>query len=221
MIKVAPSLLSADFAHLAKEITAVEEAGADYLHLDIMDGIFVPNISFGFPVIKAILRSTKLPVDMHLMIATAGLYAPRFWELKHNPGSLITIHTKNCPNPLFIARTLRREGIKLGIAYNPEEESLPYLHELAPYIDKVLIMSVQPGFGSQNFIPGSEKRVAKARKVREELGFNFSIAVDGGINFETGKLVIEHGATDLVVGSFLFESENYRDVIEEFKSIGE
>ncbi len=216
-IKVAPSVLSADFAHLHRDLKKVEDGGADYLHLDIMDGVFVPNISFGFPVVRAILSCTDLPLDIHLMTSTTGLYAPRFWKLGLPDESVITIHSKNCPDLPFLVRALHNQGIRLGLAYNPEEEELPYLRELAGYIERVLIMSVYPGYGGQRFIPGSEKRVALAKKIKEESGSNYSIAVDGGINYQTGKLVKESGATDLVVGNFLFSHQDYEEVISKLK----
>ena len=218
MIKIAPSMLSTDFGNLNTEIDRLKEAGADLLHLDIMDGVFVGNISFGFPIVEAIIHKSNLPVDIHLMITHALMYAPRFWALNPVKGSRITIHTKNCPDIMLSAQTLKNLSIPFGIAYNPEE-NLPYIDRLIEICNHFLVMSVHPGFGAQSFIKGSEQKVAEIKNLAQKSGRDISVAVDGGINFETGKMVINNGANELVVGSFLFKSQNYKKTISHFKSL--
>ncbi len=205
-ILVAPSILSADFGRLNDEVYKIESAGADMVHLDIMDGHFVPNLSFGFPVAAAILRYTRLPAMIHLMMYNSGLYAPKFLKLARENDTII-IHTKAEANPIILFNWLRKKGMRLGVAYNPDEENLPYLRELARIIEVVLIMSVYPGFGAQEFIRGSERLVEYASRIRDEIGANYDIAVDGGINNETAKIVKNAGCNILIAGNYIFNGK--------------
>lgn len=215
-IKIAPSILSCDFGRLKEEIVELENSGADLLHLDIMDGHFVPNLSFGFPVVEAIIKYSNLPVSIHLMIYNSGFYAERFLKLMRANDMLI-MHTKAEINPLKIFERMKEKGAKLGVAYNPDEEDLPYIEELSHIVDHILIMSVYPGFGAQEYIEGSEKMVRRAAEIRERLRKDFDIGVDGGINEKTSKIVIEAGANVLVAGNYIFKAKSYAEAIRKLR----
>ncbi len=209
---IEPSLLAADFACLDQEIRRLEEAGAHVLHLDIMDGHFVPNISFGFPVIEAIHRSTRLPLDCHLMISEPGRYLERFREVG---ADLLTIHVEAEDDPRLLLREIRRLGAVAGLTLNPPtpiEAVEPYLRDC----DLVLVMSVMAGFGGQEFEP---QAIDRLRHLRAAGGNDLLLSVDGGVNEHTIGLCAEAGADLFVTGSALFAHHDYRQVMEEFRRL--
>lgn len=200
-IRIAPSVLSADFGHLARDIERVEAAGADLLHLDIMDGHFVPNLSFGVPVVESIRKCTNLPLDTHLMIADPAKYAPAFVEAG---SSGITFHIEAVEKPKEIVRQIRSLGVKVGVSLNPgtpAEAIAPILAE----VDIVLVMTVWPGFGGQKFM---HECLDKIDRIARQLGDGQWLEVDGGINLDTAPLAVAAGADTLVAGSFVFRSED-------------
>ncbi|MEO6872837.1 MAG: ribulose-phosphate 3-epimerase [Chthoniobacterales bacterium] len=211
-ILVAPSILAADFAHLADDVARVVRAGADWLHLDIMDGQFVDNISFGPAVVETVRGLTSLPLDVHLMIERPDHYAPRFIAAGANS---ITVHVETEAKH-DVAQTLgaiRAAGCRSGLTLNPAtpfELVEPHL----PNVDLVLIMTVHPGFGGQSFRAEMMGKVRRARELRESLGLNYDIEVDGGINPETAGLTIANGANALVAGTSIFKALDYAVAIE-------
>ncbi|MCD6329543.1 MAG: ribulose-phosphate 3-epimerase [Candidatus Cloacimonetes bacterium] len=212
-LKIAPSILSSDFLHLEKEIRSVEKAGADMLHLDIMDGHFVPNLTFGPGLVKQIRKATALPFDAHLMITNPADFADKFIDAGVN---YLSFHIETDSNYKSLFRKIRSRGVKAGIAINPET-SLGALPGVIDEIDYVLIMSVHPGFGGQAFIKES---VEKVRKVKEIIGSRaVEIEIDGGINYETAKSVIKAGVNILVAGSFIFKSNDYKKTITGLRNV--
>jgi ribulose-phosphate 3-epimerase len=209
---VAPSLLACDFAELGEEIRRVEQAGAKLLHLDIMDGHFVPNLSFGIPVVEAIRRSTRLPLDVHLMISEPGRYARRFRDAG---ADLLTIHIETVSDPRPLLHEIRELGVGVGISLNPPTpvESLTGCLDLC---DIVLVMSVMAGFGGQEFHPVA---LEKLRRLRNLAGPNMLLSVDGGINAETIGPAAEAGADLFVMGSALFSQNHYGSFIREMTGI--
>ena len=213
-ILVAPSILSADFARLGEEIAAVEAAGADWLHVDVMDGRFVPNLTIGPPVVKAIRRVTKLPLDVHLMIVEPERYVDAFAEAG---ADTITIHVEACTHLHRTLAHVRSLGKRAGVTLNPStsEESLRYVLEV---VDQVLVMSVNPGFGGQAFIPEMLPKVAAIRRMIDERKLDVDIEIDGGITEETAKDAIAAGARVLVAGSAVFHAKDYKAAIEGIRS---
>lgn len=214
-ILVAPSILAADFGHLAADLQRVIAAGADWLHLDIMDGQFVDNISFGPAVVKLVRGLTTLPLDVHLMIERAGHYVPRFLEAGANS---ITVHVE--PEAKHdVAETLRlirAGGCRAGLTLNPAT-SFAAVEPHLPNVDLLLIMTVQPGFGGQPFRPEMMEKVRRARALRDSLGADYDIEVDGGINAETARLSIENGANVLVAGTSVFKAADYAEAIRNLR----
>lgn len=209
MIKIAPSILSADFSILAEEIRKVEAAGADLLHIDIMDGHFVPNITFGPPVVAAIRKITKLPFDVHLMIENPQDFIDAFV----NAGAdIITVHVETTPHLHRVVQSIKEHGIKAGVVLNPAT-ALSSIEEILPFIDMALLMSVNPGFGGQKFIPSTVDKIARLRRMICEQNLAVDIEVDGGINHETVKGVIEAGATILVAGSAVYGAKDTAQAI--------
>ncbi len=200
MIKIAPSILSADYAILADEIARVEAGGADLLHVDVMDGHFVPNITIGIPVVEAIRKRTRLPLDLHLMIAQPDLFLERFVKAG---GDSLTVHVEACPHLHRTLGRIRELGARAGVALNPATPPgvVDYALDSA---DLVLVMSVNPGFGGQTFIPTTYPKV---RDVRERIGTRgVEVEIDGGVKLEHVKRLADHGATILVAGSAIFEA---------------
>ena len=210
-ILIAPSILAADFGHLDDDLRCVIAAGADWLHLDIMDGQFVDNISFGPAIVKLVRGLTTLPLDVHLMIERANHYVPRFAEAGANS---ITVHVE--PEAKHdVAETLRlirASGCHAGLTLNPATPFATVEPHL-PEVDLILIMTVHPGFGGQSFRPEMMEKVRRARELRDSLGTDYEIEVDGGINAETARLSIENGANVLVAGTSIFKAADYADAI--------
>lgn len=210
MIKVAPSILSADFSCLAKEIKKVEAAGADMLHIDVMDGHFVPNITIGPVVVKGIRKVTKIPLDVHLMIEAPQDFIDRFVEAGCD---MITVHIETMPkSKLKIQKSkLNRRNVKLGISLNPGTP-LARIQDVLSCVDFVLVMSVNPGFSGQEFIPAALPKIKKLRRI-----FSGDIAVDGGINAKTAQAAIKAGANVIAAGSYIFKAKNYKDAIRSLR----
>lgn len=200
MIEIAPSILSADFTRLAEEISTVEKAGASILHVDVMDGRFVPNITVGLPVVKAISKATNLPIDAHLMIVEPGQYADKFAKAG---ARMVSIHIEADANAHRTLSSIRAAGALAGIVINPAT-SLAALDEVIKFADYVLVMSVNPGFGGQEFIPESIDKVRRLRKMIDERGLRTRIEIDGGINADNIAEVTGAGAEIIVAGSAIF-----------------
>lgn len=215
MAGIAPSLLSADFASLADEIKKIEIGGADYLHLDVMDGIFVPNITFGAPVIKKLKMVSKLPFDVHLMIDRPERFIKDFVEAG---ADILTVHVEATTHLHRTIQEIKSYGIKAGVSLNPSTP-LSTLDYILEDIDLVLIMSVNPGFGGQSFISSMDKKIRELRRMIDERGLNIIIEVDGGIKLSNAKEVINMGADLLVAGSDIFGAEDVTNQTRAFKKL--
>jgi ribulose-phosphate 3-epimerase len=213
MIEIAPSILSADFTRLAEEISTVEKAGASILHVDVMDGRFVPNITVGLPVVKAIAGVTRLPIDAHLMIVEPGQYADKFAKAG---ARMVSIHIEADPNAHRTLSSIRAAGALAGIVINPGT-SLSALDEVIKFADYVLVMSVNPGFGGQEFIPESLDKVRRLRKTIDERGLKVRIEIDGGINSDNIAEVTGAGAEIIVAGSAIFSAPDPAVALRELR----
>lgn len=213
MVKLAPSILSADFSRLGEEVKAIEQAGADIIHVDVMDGHFVPNITIGPLVVKAVRKATSLPVDVHLMIMDADKYIAEF----ANAGAdYLTVHAEVLPHLNRTLAEIRNHGVKAGVAINPST-SLSVLDWVWEYMDMLLIMSVNPGFGGQSFIPNCLDKISGARIEIDMRGVEVLLEVDGGVKVDNAREVAEAGADILVAGSAVFGTDDYKKTVKAFK----
>lgn len=212
---VSPSVLSCDFANIQRDVEMINESEADWFHVDVMDGVFVPNISFGFPVIEAIKRHAKKPLDVHLMIEDPGRYIDDFAKAG---ADILTVHYEACPHLHRTIQQIKEKGMKAGVALNPHS-SVDLLEHVIKDIDLVLIMSVNPGFGGQKFIPNAELKVAQAKNLINHHGSHALVEVDGGVNGQTGETLVKSGADVLVAGSYVFKSDDPVKTISELKAL--
>ena len=212
---IAPSILSADFSKLGEELRAVEAAGADWIHVDVMDGHFVPNITMGPFIVEAVRRVTELPIDVHLMIENPDRYISDFAKAG---ASLISIQVEACIHLNRTVQMIKETGIQAGVVLNPSTP-VASVRWILPYIDFVLIMSVNPGFGGQHFIPNSLDKIRAMRKLIDELDLPTLIQVDGGVNSKTIQAVASSGANVFVAGSAIFGSEDYSQTIKQLKKL--
>lgn len=212
---VAPSLLSSDFGNLQNEIEMLNSSEADYLHLDIMDGVFVPNITFGFPIIKAINAVSTIPIDAHLMIVEPQKYIS---QIRDCGAMITTVHAEACTHIYRVVQLIRQAGMKVGVAINPGTP-VSALEDVITDIDLVLMMSVNPGFGGQSFIKNTLPKVARLKKLITESESHALISVDGGINAHTGALLSQYGIDMLVAGSYVFNAPDPHHAIRTLKSL--
>ncbi len=213
MIKIAPSLLAADFSCLADEIRKVEEAGAEFLHLDIMDGHFVPNLTFGPAVVAALRKHSSMVFDVHLMIENPQYFIAAFADAG---ADIITVHAEATPHMHRLVQSIKSVGKLAGVSLNPGTP-LTAVEEILGYVDMVLVMSVNPGFGGQQFIRSSVDKIARLRKMIDERGLKVDIQVDGGINAETAREVVNAGANILVAGSSVYGSADVKRAIADLR----
>ena len=212
---VCPSLLAADFGNLARDIQIINRSEADWIHCDIMDGLFVPNISFGFPVIEHVKKIAEKPLDVHLMIVDPDRYLARW---KETGADILTVQYEACIHLHRTVSEIRRLGMKAGVALNPHTP-VSLLKNILPYIDMVLIMTVNPGFGGQSFIQESYSKIAELKNMTETGGHNILIEVDGGIDTKNASKLVETGVSVLVAGNTVFSSKDPEDTIRRLKRL--
>lgn len=212
---ISPSLLSADFSHLSVDIDMLNHSEADWLHIDIMDGVFVPNISFGFPVLKFVAELAQKPLDVHLMIVEPGKFIQ---EVKALGSMMMNVHYEACPHLHRTIQQIKEAGMKAGVTLNPATP-VAMLTDIIDDVDMVLLMSVNPGFGGQKFISHSVEKVRELRRLIEHTGSKALIEVDGGVNLETGKILVEAGADVLVAGNAVFSAPDPLQMIHELKML--
>lgn len=213
MIKVSPSILAADFFNLEKDVRKLEAAGVDMLHIDVMDGLFVPNMSFGMPIISALKKNTDIPLDVHLMIDRPHRYFKEFVA----DADFLGFHFEAGSDCEKLLKDIKDAGKKSCITIKPATEP-EEISGLLPYCDMVLVMSVEPGFGGQKFMPSSLEKIKTLKEMAKIHGYNYDVEVDGGINFETAKLAVDAGVDVLVMGSFLFADDNIAEKVKIIKN---
>lgn len=215
MVQISPSILSADFGSLKEEILKLEKGGADYIHLDVMDGTYVPNITFGSPVIKKLRNITDIPFDVHLMIDRPERYIKDFVDAG---ADIITVHQEATTHLHRTIEEIKSYGIKVGVSLNPAT-SLDTIEYVLDYIDLVLIMTVNPGFGGQKFIGSMKRKIKKLRNIVDDKNLDILIEADGGIKLDNAKEIIDYGLDIVVVGSGIFEAKNITERTKIFKSL--
>ena len=213
--KIAPSLLSADFLNLQRDVEMINNSDADWLHLDIMDGVFVPNISFGFPVLNALKDVCKKPMDVHLMIVEPQKFIN---EVAATGAYMMNVHYEACTHLHRTITAIREAGMKAGVTLNPHTP-VSLLDDIIQELDMVLLMSVNPGYGGQRFIEHSVEKVKELKKLVDRKGLSTLIEVDGGVNAETGKRLVDAGADVLVAGNYVFKSPDPVETIRQLKAI--
>lgn len=212
---IAPSLLAADFMNLQRDVEMINQSEADWLHLDIMDGVFVPNISFGFPVLKGLKKICRKPMDVHLMIVEPHKFIR---EVAETGAYLMNVHYEACTHLHRTIAGIREAGMKAGVTLNPHSP-ISLLEDIVQDVDVVMLMSVNPGYGGQTFIEHTVEKTRQLREMIDRKGLNTLIEIDGGVNLETGKRLLEAGADVLVAGSFVFKASDPNAIIKELKML--
>lgn len=212
---ISPSLLAADFANLGREVEMINHSNADWIHLDVMDGVFVPNISFGFPVIKSVSKYARKPLDVHLMVVNPQNYVN---QVRDCGAEVMNIHLEACTHLNRTVDTIRNAGMRPAVTLNPSTP-VSLLEDIISDVDMVLLMSVNPGFGGQKFIENTIKKVKRLRALIAQSGSKALIEIDGGVNLNTGRRLAEAGADVLVAGNFIFSSENPAEAIDKLKKL--
>ena len=212
---ISPSLLSANFANLERDFEMLNSSDADWVHIDIMDGVFVPNISFGFPVLKYVAKLSQKPLDVHLMIVQPDKFVS---EVRDLGTYMMNVHFEACTHLHRTIQQIKQAGMKAAVTLNPATP-VCMLEDILPELDMVLLMSVNPGFGGQKFIQNTLKKVEQLKEMRNRMGLNTIIEIDGGVNLETGKLLSDAGADALVAGSAVFKAEDPIRMIKDLKAL--